>query len=276
MEISMTNYKLSALLSEKQVFELLKESGFDGIDYGFPNEHCAQMLDESYVSTAKKTRQALDEFGLNCYQVHAPFSFKYGENMDETSINYTHICRSIEFASILGAEIIVIHTVNNIDDEKLFFDYNLKYYHSFEALAKKFNIKIAVENLAKSRLKTPEKFRDFVAKLNSNTFCVCIDVGHCYLVDQTPEAFINVLPKGKIQCLHLHDTDLVVDRHWAPYLGLHNWDNITSALKNYGYDKPIALEVIHSFDNLDESLILPMLKYCEKAGRLLANKISSK
>ena len=51
--------------------------------------------------------------------------------------------------------------------------------------------------------------------------------------------------------------------------GNNDWSAIIKALRDYGYDGDMNLEVIHSYDNLPDELLLPCLKYTASVGRYL-------
>ena len=87
-----------------------------------------------------------------------------------------------------------------------------------------------------------------------------------------PEDFIDDMDADLIQFIHIQDTDGEVDRHWIPYLGIHNWDEIIKSLVKCGYNGEMNMENIHSFDNLPEELYQPMLNYTAIVGRTLIEK----
>ena len=101
-----------------------------------------------------------------------------------------------------------------------------------------------------------------------------MDVGHCAIVGVSPEKFIDGMEKDKIFCVHLHDTDGQIDRHWIPFQGNHNWDNVLIALAEYGFVGDMNLEVIHSFDNLPKELYPEMLNYTAKVGKYLIKRFN--
>ena len=72
-------------------------------------------------------------------------------------------------------------------------------------------------------------------------------------------------------CVHLHDTDNKVDRHWTPFQGYHNWDKIMKSLVDIGFNGDMNLEVIHSFDNVPNALYKDTLEYIAKVGQYLIN-----
>lgn len=268
MILSMSHAVICVKFGEEETFRLFNQVGFTGVDYSF----CDRGLDfENYIEMAKETKRLLDKYNLVCNQAHAPYNFSYGESMDESSKNFLDIVRCFEYAQIIGAKVVVVHAVK-LPPEVDFYDYNYKYYKALEPYAKKCNVKIAIENLLNSKFWLPNKLCGFINSLESDVFCACVDVGHCAIVGVSPEKFIDGMEKDKILCVHLHDTDGQMDRHWTPFQGIHNWQNIIKALAKYNFKGDMSLEVIHSFDNLPLELYPAMLEYIAKVGKLLINE----
>ena len=273
MLITIENFPFTNKFGEKG-FEIIKEAGFDGVDFSFNALGNGTAIDlESHLQTAKKTKELLDRIGLKCNQAHAPFTFKYGDDMNESNKDYRNVVRAIEYSAVIGAKIIVVHAIK-VPLGVNFFDYNYTYYKSLEPYAKNAGVKIAVENLVNSKFWEANKLCGFIEYLDSSVFCACVDVGHAAIVGVEPQNFISQMKKGVIQCVHLHDTDGQKDRHWIPYQGDHDWDKIINALVEYDFNGDINLEVIHSFDNLPKELFKPLLVYTAQVGRQLKAKFN--
>ena len=97
---------------------------------------------------------------------------------------------------------------------------------------------------------------------------------HAQLTGYAPSRFISGMDDAVLKCLHIQDTDTKVDRHWIPMFGENDWDGIVNALKDYGYEGDMNLEVIHSYDNLPDELLLPCLKYTASVGRYLIKQFN--
>lgn len=272
MKLTIEHFPFREKFGEEKAFEMLSSVGFDGVDYSFNNTGKGAAIDlEKHVESAKRTRKLLDKYGLVANQAHAPFAFQFGEAMDESNKNYKDMIRTIESCSIIGIKILVVHAVK-VPKGGDFFTYNYRYYKSLQPYAEKFGVKIAVENLVNSIFWLPEKLSKFIEELDSPVFCACVDVGHSAITGTEPEHYIAGMEKKLIECIHMHDTDGKLDRHWIPYQGEHNWENILKALAEYGFNGDMNLEIIHSFDNLPTELYLPMLTYIAKVGRFLIDK----
>jgi len=273
------------LFGDEHGFRLIKEAGFDGVDYSFENL-CdeEEVLGENYKEYAYKVKGLLEKNGLVCSQAHAPIVQMYGRRFDETEKPWLQVVRSIEAASILGAEQIVVHATR-VPEEVDDFLHTVRYYKSFEPYCKKFGIRIAIENIGIRDMKrectverygTSQKLYGLLAALESSWFVVCVDVGHAACsVGPRPEELIAGLDNNVLRCLHIHDNDFKHDNHSLPYTGEINWDNVMNALKSIKYHGDFALETITYLRKFDTSLMGEALKFAQVIGRYLINKLES-
>ncbi len=282
MKLAIDTFAIFQKVGEVRGIEMIKEAGFDGVDFTYyGHEEDSPILGENYREYALKMRALLDEHGLICNQAHAPFSLKYGEPHDFSCKNYRDIVRSIESASILGVENIVVHSITvPANDEGITFEqYNYDYYKGFEPYCEKFGVKISVENLfirdqkrkcyLNTRLGTPEALSAFVEKLDSPWFNACIDIGHASLTGYEPEDFIRKMKPGILAALHVQDTDYMSDSHTLPFLGNLNWHEIMAALKDTEYPGEFTFEIIIYLKKFPAEHIAEALKFAAATGRYL-------
>ncbi len=280
MKLSIDNGMLSARFGIFESSVMIKEAGFDCVDMTYYTSSLeSPLLNDEYRNYAEKLRAHFDALGLDCNQAHAPFTFKYGDKFNLEDTNYRAIVRSMESAAILGASVIVVHSVGHRDNGKILFDreYNIEYYKSLIPYCEKFGIKIAVENLFEydgnggfvGRLGSPDELSKFVKELDSPYFCACVDTGHASLTGYKPEDFISGMSADVLKVLHVHDGDYKGDRHTLPYLSGFNWQGIMSSLKNIGYDGELTFEILNYFGKFPIDLIPESLRLAEKTGRYL-------
>ena len=280
MKLSIDNGMLIARFGVFESARMIKEAGFDCVDmtyYTVPVD--SPLLDDGYREYAIKLKEYFDELGLECNQAHAPFVFAYGDRFTLEEPHYRAIVRSIESAAILGAKVIVVHSVGHRQGDDVLFDraYNLDYYRSLIPYCEKFGIRIAVENLFEygrngkfvGRLSTPEALSEFVSELDSPCFCACLDTGHASLTGVKPEDFVAGMRADTLQVLHVHDGDYLGDRHTLPYLMDFDWQKIMCALKKIGYNGELTFEILNYFRNIPKELIPEALRFAEKTGRYL-------
>ena len=97
MILSMEHFPVRAKFGEEQTFKMLKDAGFSGVDYSFNAWGDGTSIDlENHIEKAKETKRLLDKYGLVANQAHAPFFFKYGEEMSLENKNFLDIFRIMD------------------------------------------------------------------------------------------------------------------------------------------------------------------------------------
>lgn len=284
MKLTIDTVAIREKIGDEAALRLIKETGFDGIDYSMCGvTEKTEMLGDDYKEKAYFTKKLIDELGLCCDQAHAPFTFKYTDTLSEDNERFLKLIRSVEYASIIGAKNLVIHYIkNDLPYEENFEAYNLNFFKSFIPYAKKFGVKISVENLYPRKIDVatwgpllcdPEKHLEFIKKLDSNVFNICIDIGHSAVTGFEPDEVIRKIGRN-LAILHIHDTDYKSDCHTLPYLQAHDWDKITKALADINYKGNFNLEVPIYIRRLPVSLLKPGLEFAHKIGREMIEKIN--
>lgn len=241
MKISMATNIPFEFFGEKGGLELLKKTGFDTVDYSLhiPGAY-ERLLSSDYLEYAKNSRSLLEKIGMSCNQAHAGFKFEYGMEMNDSCPEYLYACRCIEYASVLGAEDIVVHTIWVPNKEVDAVDYNIGFYKSLEPFCERFGIRIAVENAAGT--KSVEQINRFCEALTPEHFSVCVDIGHINKDGYVPGELIRGVAPGRVRSLHIHDNHGQIDEHTLPYLGNIDWNEVISALVDIGYCGDFTME----------------------------------
>jgi len=281
MKFSIETCILAERLGIKEAFRMIKNHGFDCVSLDIFGELENCLLCDNYLEYAKELRFFIDELGLDCNQAHAPMCFSYDDEMNENSVNWLKVARSIEFAAILGAKRIIVHSSTVPFDKKWDeFEHNIALFKSFEPIAKKSGIKIAVENLGhydffRKRFagifNTPYELKKVLDTLNSDVFTACLDIGHSAITGYSPEQFIENAEKGMITCLHIQDSDYCGDLHMLPFTCEFDWEKIMKSLKKYGYKGEITFEVLGFFKRLPNELLGAGLDFALSVGKHLAS-----
>ncbi len=292
MIISTDNSVMRFAFGDEESIRMCKEAGFDGIDYSLfkmkPNNDILNLPDGEREKRAYEIRNYAEKLGICFPQAHADFDLKYGEGKD--SLNYHNLIRSLEFASMMGVPQIVVHTVKYGIPEDDDFDvlaYNRPFFSDLIPIAEKLNLKIGMENLFYKKpngiynyvgvLGTAEEMNAYRDSFNTDVFVTCCDIGHAAVVGVDPAEFIRGMSKDKLTMLHVQDTDCKGDKHWLPYMGKHDWDSITSALAEIGYESNFNLEVLHFYDRFkDHDLMQSALCHAAKVARFLADEVEAK
>ena len=190
----------------------------------------------------------------------------------------------------MGIKQIVVHTVKNGIPEDEDFDvlaYNRPFFSELIPIAEKLDLKIGMENLFRKKpngnfnyvgvLGTAEEMNAYRDSFDTDVFVTCVDIGHAAIVGVDPAEFIRGMSKDKLTMLHVQDTDFKSDKHWLPYMGKHDWDSITSALAEIGFDSNFNLEVLHFYDRFkDHDLMQSSLCHAAKVARFLADEVEAK
>ena len=147
--------------------------------------------------------------------------------------------------------------------------------------AKENNIKIAIENMWQcypnrkiwhSTCSKPEEFIKYIDTLDSKWIVGCLDIGHCALVCEEPDLFIEKLGH-RLKALHVHDVDGFNDSHTIPYFGVVQWDKVTKALAKIGYTGDFTFETDTFINNPPKELVPIASKMLAETGRYLIEQI---
>lgn len=261
-------------LGEEEAFRCIRAAGFDGVDYSFfSNDPALNMLGDDYRQQAYRTKERLAQEGLFCRQTHAPFDMQYGYGFHEGQPEYLAIVRAIEYASILGAEYIVVHGIKTPRVGEMV-EYNARFFQSLVPYCARFGIRICVENLVTSTFYSPELLNDMMECLDPQYFTICLDVGHTNLQKGTPADFIRAIGINRISALHVHDNDGKADLHELPFIGTVDWETVADALASVNYNGDLTLEVLTFLLRFPAELQESALRLCAETARYLANRIS--
>lgn len=289
MLISMTTGPFTSKgLSEKETIKLMYDAGFTAYDIGLfmlldSNTH--PFCTENAIEYAKEIRKYADELGIVCNQAHAPFHSSCGDAQRDEEI-FQQIVRSIEIASVLGAKNIVVHPkqhliyAENIDE---LFRLNLEFYNRLIPYCKKYNIKVAVENMFQYNRVTGNiidstcsrscEFNKYIDTINSEWIVGCLDIGHVALVGADIAKFIKDLGGKRLQALHIHDNDFLRDTHTMPFIQKIDYEPIVKALSDIGYEGDMTFEANSFIAKFPKELLLPAAKLLCETGKYLANSI---
>ena len=257
----------------------IKSCGFDAIDFNIdaliPVNEMAKSKEcgpyESFFD--KSTDEILDYFapmkaaaerhGITFCQAHGPDKlwFPEREELNEYLIGVYEKCFAL--CAFLGAPALVVHPIQRPTKEEDF-TCNMAAYTRLIPFAKKYGVKICLENLFVHRafmamgLEAPvsdaaEACR-YVDTLNEiageDLFGFCFDVGHAVLLRRNIKEFIKALGK-RLTILHIHENDGRYDEHSLPYTGVCDWngtracdwDGFIEGLREIGYRGALSFEV---------------------------------
>jgi sugar phosphate isomerase/epimerase len=292
MLISTQTDEFARKFGDHDAIKLLAEIGFDALDYSMfdiLNKNCP-LNKEDYREYAKSLRKTADEYNIIFNQAHAPFP-SYIQNPDKDQEIYNEIIvhaivKAMETASILGVKIIIVHPITLLDcsyqEQK---DFNMDFFGKLLPYCKKYNLKIALENMFGWEKNAPHatpgvcspsgEFIDYLDSLDKDWFCACLDIGHAEMRGTgaiSAVELINALGHDRLKSLHIHDNDKTGDLHNLPFMHKINWDEIMRALKNINYDGDFTFEADRFISGFPVELYMSASALMLDVGRYFVKK----
>ncbi|MCL2098851.1 MAG: sugar phosphate isomerase/epimerase [Oscillospiraceae bacterium] len=292
MIISTQTDSFAHKFGEHDAIKYLAKVGFDAFDYSMFNilnkNITHPLMRADYKEYALSLRAAADEYNIICNQAHAPFpsfmQYPAEEHSGYNEIITPAIVRSMETAAILGAGIIVVHPVmldNPAEQKKM----NVEFYNNLLPYCKKYNIKIALENMwgwdeqnkkvTPAACSTGREFCEYLDALDKNWFTACLDLGHGEMQGSgaaSTAELIYMLGHDRLKALHIHDNNKINDTHTLPFTGKINWDEIMTALKNINYDGDFTFEADAFLQGFPAELYLEASGLMLNTGRYFIKK----
>lgn len=239
--------------------------GFDFVEITFePPMHTPELI----MSKSSEILKLLDQYHIFLVG-HFTWWAEFGSSFKSVrqAWIYEHK-KSMEVAARLGIAKINIHLNNcemGIDDARLrkaFLDRYVESCRELVAEAKKFDIKLMIENSDMSKL--TEKDMVYVLK-NVKDLKFHLDVGHAMLGKRGMEGVWSWLKScsKKIEHMHVHDNLGITDDHIIPGTRTLEVEKLVQWLKKSKYNKTITFEVF-----IRDAELLKFL--LEKFKRLLA------
>lgn len=282
-----TDY-LARHYGDEQAIRTLAEVGFDAFDlslFAMNSNPDYAMNGENFREYAKHLRAVADECGIVCNQSHAPFPTSFGDEEKDEKM-FQMVVRAMEAAAIVGAKIIVVHPKQHLDyrtHAAELKEMNMEFYRRLIPYCEKFGIKVATENMWQynnaaghirdSVCSRPYEFADYLNELNSPWIVACLDVGHVVLTNENLANAIRTLGGKHLQALHVHDNDHRDDCHTMPFLGRIDFNELTSTLREIGYQGDFTFEADSFFRSMPEELLTEAYALLHKSGRYLISKI---
>ena len=248
---------LADKLGIDKTLEILAAAGYPAIDYSLFNWKGFPFTGD-FIDEAKRIKSKADSLGIKFIQAHAPFIWKTDVYKEEI---IPLLPRAFEFCSILGIENIVVHPIQNgrfYGREEELFELNVEFYRSLAPYAKKFGVKIAIENMWQTHPVSRHITDDILADpsdlvrmydtlADPDAFTICLDLGHVALCSREPDDAIRTIGNKRLGALHVHDVDYVRDLHTLPGVSKINWNNVCKALADINYRGSFNLEADNFF-----------------------------
>lgn len=285
----------------------IKECGFEGVDYNINNVFSATFNKENLTSFFDKSieelytyyeplKNVLQETDITVSQAHGLFPMYYP---DEDALNIYLIKVTEQMMAVcdyLNCKMIVIHPWSALGQPKeVEYEANLGFYRKLIPAAKKYGVKICLENMFKHHYlkciegscSTVEEACWYVDTLNKEAgeevFGFCFDVGHANVMGRNIYQYITTLGK-RLTTLHIHDNNGTTDSHMLPYSQLDvtdsrtniQWDEFLRALKDVGYEGPLAFEIFRGIHMLPDIVRKDGLKLASSIGKYFRSELEEK
>ncbi len=280
MVVMTETYSLGHRIGEEKAIEYLAIAGFDALDYTMywaPED--SPVFGEHYKEYARHLLEVAERCHISFLQAHAPFGYPFEDGEKEREKLYAQIRRSIEFASLLGAETIVVHPIvcpPQVDQKA----YNMEFFRSLLPLCRRFHICVALENMWGTDKRRGciipnvcsfgRDLAEYVDELGDEHFTACLDVGHSAIVGEEPSDAIRALG-SRLGTVHIHDNNYREDSHMLPFAGNLDWKAIAKALKEVHYQGPLNLEVLDFTERFPEDFLREACRFTFQVARYLAD-----
>lgn len=287
MKLVTSTYEIAKMVGEKEALRIAAAAGFDGVDFALDtmNKDDSPWNAPDAEARAQEMREYAESLGICIAQTHAPFSFPWADEEAYQNIALPRMAHAIELSGIMGAELCVVHPLHYLNYKTykdLICRRTIEMYRYLLPYAKKANVKIALENVFQSdsngKLVT-DMYEDYnevlaaFAELNDPQFCFCLDTAHSLLTGHPSGEIIRALGTRYLHTLHLSDNDGIRDRHNLPYHGIQDWDDVTTALHDIGYDGLVDLELIGFYRSFPSDLVESATRFSCEVGRRILREI---
>ena len=258
------------------------DAGYTALDVSMVDTSLP-FFSDGYRKLASEMLEIANSGGVIFNQAHAPFVSKTDKYEKEI---LPLMPRVFEMSSLLGIKNVVVHPRKEgryYGKEEYLFEKNVEMYNALKPIAKKFGVKIAIENMWQHHPVTkkicddvcapPEELARLYDTLGDpEVFTVCLDLGHVALCGREPEDAIRTIGK-RIGCLHVHDVDYKDDLHTLPGVGKINWDKVCRALADVGYDGDLTLEANNFWLGFLPEMETEVNRFMADTAKSLAEKI---
>ena len=236
-----------------KALKLIKAQGYDCIDFQGLCDTTTDLWTCGEAGFEKKLlemKREIEDNGLEISQTHGAWRWPPQDFTDEQRAErFEKMSKGIRGNAILGCKNFVIHPImpygwQEEPDTERFQALNLDYMSRLTEVGKANDVIVCFENMPMPALSlaSPQQCLDFAKKINSPWFKICLDTGHCTMLNVKPADAVRILGKDYLQVLHVHDNDGHGDLHWVPYAGVIDWDDFSDALVEIGFDGVVSLE----------------------------------
>ncbi len=188
----------------------------------------------------------LDNPQVELWSVHAPYGrwFNPSSPEQESRNGALAACMdAVDVAVRIGAGIVVVHPGADIpydEPREVRLKYAIEVLKQVAGIAGENGIKVAVEPMPLSEIgNTLEEIFTIIDGVNSPNIGINFDTNHLFPPETIPDLIRRC--RDLILSVHISDQD-GQERHWLPFEGTLNWQQVLSALAEVGYYGPLIYE----------------------------------
>ncbi len=261
-------------LTLEESLELIKCAGMDTIEIDLSRGFGAELFAQEYWGECfGELRSKLDKMGIKVSSVHAPhdptlYMPERGASEEEIKKARLDASKAAKIAHLLGAEVVVIHPVddhiNGEYDREVNVKTNLEHYSLVREFIDKMGshckFKLAVENVyysSKYRLRRRfgESAEEVILLAEALGAGVCWNCGHAHPVTMDQARAIEKIG-DKLVLMHISDSRGHTDAGLPPMIGGGNikWESIMPAVARIGFDGYAVLQADQYLTNMPKAL----------------------
>lgn len=289
-----------------QAFELIKNAGFDCIDFNLDNylknnDLYSGRVNSFFECSSKEMQLYFGEYkaqmdclGLKASQMHAPYPVWVDLRWEQNDYVMKNVIpKSLEIAKIMGIPWVVVHPMKmqNIYGKDEEIRQNIEYFKMLVPLLKEYGVGVCVEDLyegvggrivegpcadVKEAIYYIDTLNDYAGE---ELFGFCLDTGHLQLTKQDPVPYILGIG-SRLKALHLHENDGAYDVHQMPFTygyeegdGL-NWKGIAHALSSVGFDGTLSFETYPCVNAFPKEVLPTALKTLHAIGEYIRSEMT--
>ena len=283
------------------------ECGIEALDYDicslydntFDKENLTSFFDQSFEDLCKyydRMKAAMEENHLVFSQWHGVFPIYHpGEDArNEYIMKVTDTI--IALCAYMDCPAIVMHPWTGLNIKKQEeIEINLNLYRRMIPAAKKYGVKICLENLFRHPSKESVDCIEgacaeameavyYIDTLNAEAgeeiFAFCLDTGHANILHKNLYQYITTLG-SRLMLLHINDNPGFDDYHMIPYTQIDrgrknpsiNWNDFMRALKEIGYKGNLSFETHQGIKHLPDEVKQDGIRLISSIGRYFRKNI---
>lgn len=264
--------------------EMCAQAGYKELDMCFIDliTTLTPFTGEDWRNYVKAFAKQAESLGIKFTQAHAMIQDFCNDKAEQTkSLELVH--RSIEGASMLGVDWVVVHPSTRVIDGKMAdstHSENVTYFTKLANYAKEFGVGIAIENMwgqtqegVKRYAIHAEELNRLIEDIGCSNVSACWDTEHGGIEKLDQGAAIRLLG-DKLKATHISDLTSSQHVHILPYVGFIEWEEIYKAFADINYNSTFAFEMQHYLLRMPFELMPQMLKLSHDTGMYMIERIN--